>query len=206
MEEILKGAVISSTMIIAIGGQNAFVLKQGLLRRHIFWVCLICFVCDAILMGFGVIGVGSIINSSRLATIILIVTGSMFLVWYSMRAFLSAWRASSALEASQSNKSGGAKAAVLSTLAVTLLNPHVYLDTVVVIGAVAGTLLLEQKIRFLIGATLVSCFWFFGLGYGAKLLTPMFKNTKTWILLDIATGCFMLWIAFGLAKYGVSMF
>lgn len=202
LETILKGAMISGGLIIAIGAQNAFVLKQGLLRNHIFWVALICFLCDAVLMSAGVLGLGSLINASRVATLGLALVGAAFLFWYGGRAFRSAWQGSGHLEAATGNAATTSLPTVVAaTFAITLLNPHVYLDTVVVIGGVAGTLAFEDKLLFLLGAVSVSCLWFFGLGYGARLLSPLFQKPRTWQILDVLIGVVMWWIALELLRF-----
>lgn len=199
---ILKGALVSMGLIVAIGGQNAFVLKQGLLRRNIFWVCLICFVCDAVLMSTGVLGLGSVISSSRTLTIALALVGGAFLAWYGFRALKSAIQGAGFLDAQQSEgQAQSVAASVVATLSITLLNPHVYIDTVVVIGGIAGTLSAADKVLFLLGAVCSSCVWFFSLGYGARLLTPYFKTARTWQMLDIFITVIMWWIAFELFKY-----
>ncbi|QIQ22030.1 LysE/ArgO family amino acid transporter [Zophobihabitans entericus] len=206
-EDILRGAIISGSLIIAIGAQNLFVLKQGLMRNHIFWVSLICFLCDAILISIGVLGVGGIISQSTIATIVLACGGAIFLLWYGFNAFKSAYKGNSFIDLSDKdlrNKTPLAKI-ILATLAITLLNPHVYLDTVVIIGGIAGTLSFEQKASFLIGAASASCIWFFGLGYGARLLTPMFRSKRMWQILDIFVGCVMFFIAYGLIRYAISI-
>ncbi|HVK99370.1 MAG TPA: LysE/ArgO family amino acid transporter [Dongiaceae bacterium] len=202
MEFVLKGALISGGLIIAIGAQNAFVLKQGLLRNHIFWVSLTCFLCDFLLMTVGVLGLGTLINSSVWLTLGLAVFGALFLLGYGIRSFRSAFTSSNSLHESvgQATQSS-VKKIWLSTLAVTLLNPHVYLDTVVIIGGVAGTLSIDQKIQFLLGASLASLIWFMGIGYGARLLLPLFENPKAWRVLEFLIGLIMTWIAFELLRY-----
>ncbi|MDF7670181.1 LysE/ArgO family amino acid transporter [Orbaceae bacterium ESL0721] len=200
--EILNGAMISASLIIAIGAQNLFVLKQGLLKEHIFWVCLICFICDFLLLSIGVLGVGAFINQYPLLTQLVALAGVLFLIWYGILSFKSAWQGTSSLQVSSSNnQKKPLLAVVLSTLAVTLLNPHVYLDTVVIVGGIAGTLNGEQKVAFLIGAVIVSCIWFFGIGYGARLLAPLFKQKRVWTVLDCLIGIIMFYIAALLIKY-----
>lgn len=207
LETILKGAVISAGLIIAIGAQNAFVLKQGLARNHIFWVALICFLCDAVLMSAGVLGLGSLINASRVATLGLALVGAVFLFWYGWRAFRSVWQGSEHLEAANGNAATTSLPAIVAaTFAITLLNPHVYLDTVVVIGGVAGTLAFHDKLLFLVGAVSVSCLWFFGLGYGARLLSPLFQKPRTWQILDAVIGVVMWWIAAELLRFALTRY
>lgn len=202
----IKGLVVSGGLIIAIGAQNAFVLKQGLLKNHIFWVALTCFLCDFVLMSFGVLGFGSLISQSPIATIALAVVGALFLAVYGFRAMRSAISGGSSLALDDTTPKASLVATIGTTLALTLLNPHVYLDTVVIIGGVAGTLNFEQKIAFLAGALIVSAVWFFGLGYGARLLTPLFKNPSTWRVLDAIIALIMWGIALSLAIYAYELY
>ncbi|MGR6980729.1 LysE/ArgO family amino acid transporter [Testudinibacter sp. P27/CKL/0425] len=191
---------------MAIGAQNAFVLKQGLLKRHTFWIALTCFLCDFALICVGVLGLGSLISQSPSATLALAAIGALFLLVYGARAFRSAYRGNSGLNLDpQDDKPQSAVKAVLVTLGFTLLNPHVYLDTVVIIGGIASTLLFEQKIQFLIGAVFASGLWFFSLGYGARLLIPLFKRPITWRILDFVIGCVMWLIAFSLIRYALTL-
>lgn len=206
MEQLLQGFFVSGSLIVAIGAQNAFVLKQGLLKQHIFWVSFTCFLCDFILICVGVMGLGSLISQSPMATLALAVVGALFLLVYGARAFRSAYQGSSGLSLDDSERPAqSAVKTVLITLGLTLLNPHVYLDTVVIIGGIASTLLFEQKLQFLLGAVFASGLWFFGLGYGARLLIPLFKRPKTWRILDFAIGCIMWLIAFSLARYALNL-
>lgn len=198
----MRGALISASLIIAIGAQNLFVLKQGLLKNHIFFVSAICFICDFTLMSIGILGVGSFISANPLITNILAILGAIFLIWYGYNAFKSALKGTSSMQVeSQDNKNNSLMKVVLATLAVTLLNPHVYLDTVVIVGGIAGTLSSEQKMAFLIGAVCVSFLWFFGIGYGARLLTPLFKQKRMWVILDCIVGLVMFYIAYRLIMY-----
>ena len=202
----LKGAMVASGLIIAIGAQNAFVLKQGLARQHIFWVALICFLCDAVLMSAGVLGLGALIKGSPVATLSLTLIGAVFLFWYGFNAFRSALMGTAHLEAAKQRvQNVSLRTVVGTTLALTLLNPHVYLDTVVVLGGVAGTLTVAEKLPFLLGAISVSGVWFFGLGYGARLLSPLFQKPRTWQALDLLIGVIMWWIALELLLYGASL-
>lgn len=202
LTEILRGAMISASLIIAIGAQNLFVLKQGLLKNHIFFVAAICFFCDFSLMTIGIWGGGSFIERNPLITNTLAILGALFLLWYGFNAFKSAVQGNSSMQvdSAQPQKNSLAKV-VLATLAVTLLNPHVYLDTVVIVGGIAGTLSTDQKWAFLIGAVCVSFIWFFGIGYGARLLTPLFKQKRMWVILDTVVGLVMFYIAYRLIFY-----
>lgn len=202
LAEILRGAMISGSLIIAIGAQNLFVLKQGLLKNHIFFVSTICFICDFTLMSIGIMGVGTFISANPIITNIIAILGALFLIWYGFNALKSAIKGTSSMQIeSQDTKNNSLLKVVLATLAVTLLNPHVYLDTVVIVGGIAGTLTSEQKIAFLIGAVCVSFIWFFGIGYGARLLTPLFKQKRMWVILDCLVGLVMFYIAYRLIMY-----
>ena len=209
MEYILHGLLVSGSLIVAIGAQNAFVLKQGLLKQHILWVVLTCLLCDFVLICVGVMGLGSLIGQNPTAALVLALVGALFLLVYGARAFRSAYRGGSGLsldsqsDKQQSGKQKSAVKTVLLTLGLTLLNPHVYLDTVVIIGGIAATLTLEQKYLFLIGSITASALWFFGLGYGARLLIPLFKRPATWRVLDFVIGCVMWVIAAGLIQYAI---
>ncbi len=206
METFIQGFLVCGGLIIAIGAQNAFVLKQGLLQRTILAVILTCFACDFILISLGVMGLGSLISESRMATVALALVGAVFLSVYGARAFRSAYLGNSVLQLDNRDEvQSSAFKAVLATLAVTLLNPHVYLDCFAIIGGIAGTLSSSEKWLFLFGALCTSALWFFSLGYGAKLLIPLFKRPVTWRILDIAIGIVMWLIAGSLVKYGMAL-
>lgn len=205
-QAFIQGLFVSGGLIIAIGAQNAFVLKQGLMKNHIFWVALTCFLCDFVLMSFGVLGFGSLISQSPMATIALAVVGALFLAVYGLRAMRSAIAGGTSLTLDNDSKQSTLLATIGTTLALTLLNPHVYLDTVVIIGGVAGTLGFEQKIAFLVGSLLVSTAWFFGLGYGARLLIPLFKKAITWQILDAIIALVMWAIAISLGVYAYELY
>lgn len=206
METFIQGFFVCGGLIIAIGAQNAFVLKQGLLQRNILAVILTCFACDFILISLGVMGLGSLISESRMATVALALVGAVFLSVYGARSFRSAYLGNSVLQLDNRDEvQSSAFKAVLATLAVTLLNPHVYLDCFAIIGGIAGTLSSSEKWLFLFGALCTSALWFFSLGYGAKLLIPLFKRSVTWRILDIAIGIVMWLIAGSLVKYGMAL-
>lgn len=203
MESFLQGFVVCFGLIVSIGAQNAFLLKQGILKQHVFWVALICFVCDVALMSLGVLGLGTLISQSPLASIALALFGAIFLFTYGSRAFVAAYHGSSQLLAEQEKNKSGLKKVILIALAITLLNPHVYIDTVVIVGGIGGTLSFDEKLLFLGGALICSFLWFFGVGYGAGLLSPYFEKRRTWQILDFITGLIMYVIAFSLLIYAL---
>ena len=180
----LTGFGTSFSLILAIGAQNAFVLRQGLIRAHVFWVCLICALSDAALIAVGVAGIGSLSTAAPWAITALTWGGAAFLVVYGALSLGRAFHPG-ALRAADRG-AGSLRAALLTCLALTWLNPHVYLDTVGLIGAVStGFPGFDGKLAFATGATLASFTFFFGLGYGARRLAPVFARPRAWAVLDI---------------------
>ncbi|MBU4528396.1 MAG: LysE/ArgO family amino acid transporter [Hoeflea sp.] len=178
----IAGLLLGGSLIIAIGAQNAFILRQGLLRQHVFILCLICALSDAALIGLGVAGLGAIISSSQVLIAVVTLGGAAFLAVYAVMALRRALRPSG-LEAARTGP-GSLKAAVLMCLAFTFLNPHVYLDTVLLVGGLSARYEGTARLAFAIGAMSASFLWFFGLGYGARVLEPLFKRPSAWRVLD----------------------
>lgn len=205
MNALLQAFLVSGGLIVAIGAQNAFVLKQSLRRWQVLPIVLTCFLCDFSLMTLGVFGLGTLIGESRVASVALALVGALFLAVYGARAFRAAWRGGATMSADGTEAAGSTQQAVLLTLAITLLNPHVYLDTVVIVGGIAGTLSPAAKALFLCGAVAASALWFFALGFGARLLLPLFRRPLTWRLLDAVIGVVMWAIAFSLLRYAVAL-
>ncbi|TWG94666.1 L-lysine exporter family protein LysE/ArgO [Mesorhizobium sp. J18] len=192
----LSGFLLGGSLIVAIGAQNAFILRQGLLRRHVFVLCLICALSDALLIVAGVAGLGTLVAQSPLLITAVTVGGAIFLFCY---AFLAFRRALHPDAMKVSGKDGASlKAAVAACLAFTFLNPHVYLDTVLLIGSLSATYQGAGRVAYGIGAVAASFVWFFALGYGARLLQPLFARPAAWRVLDIIIGLVMAAIALGL--------
>lgn len=187
---LFAGFTLSISLILAIGAQNAFVLKQGLKQQHVFVVCLICALSDALLIAAGVAGFGIMVQKFPLIEQIARYAGALFLFFYAAVSFKSASISDHILKA-EGEEVGNVFSAVLTCLAFTWLNPHVYLDTVVLLGSVS-TQYPGQKLAFGAGAVSASFVFFFTLGYGAKLLIPMFKKPKAWKVLDFLIGFIML--------------
>jgi L-lysine exporter family protein LysE/ArgO len=200
---MLKGFTISFSLICAIGAQNAYVLKQGLLKKNIFWVCLTCFLCDFLLISLGVFGVSEILSNNKIILTFLTLAGAIFLFYYGFLSFKSAIGGKSALHLkSPEEYSKSVLTSISTTLGITLLNPHVYLDTVVIIGGISVTLTsLQTKTIFMVGALFASFVWFFSLGYGAKKLSSYFTLPKVWQFLDFAIGILMWSIAITLVIF-----
>lgn len=193
---MLTGFMLGISLILAIGAQNAFVLKQGLKQQHVFVVCLICALSDALLISAGVAGFGAIVKQFPLIEQVARYGGAAFLLVYSMLSFKSAFTAKHAMQA-KGNDVGSATAAILTCLAFTWLNPHVYLDTVVLLGSIS-TQYEGQQLSFATGAVIGSFVFFFALGYGAKLLIPVFKKPNAWKVLEFIIGGVMLALAISL--------
>ena len=196
----LKGAFVSGSLIVAIGSQNAFLLKSGLKNNYVMLVATICFMGDILLISTGVLGVGVLLQQAPILTEILTLIGIAFLCWYGWLSAKSAWRGQSHLDIDRSEVSRNWVKVAMMTLAMTFLNPHVYLDTIVVLGGITSSLNFEEKRWFLVGALSASAIWFYGVAYIAKKLIPLFANPKTWQVLDSVIAVIMFSIAAGLGK------
>ena len=191
------GFVTAFTLILAIGAQNAFVLRQGLTREHVFWVCLLCAVSDAVLITAGIIGFGAMVTLFPDFPRIMSLAGAAFLLAYGASRFLAAYRGDYRLVIS--GKSAGLWATLAVGAAFTWLNPHVYLDTLGLIGAISTRFEgLPARLAFGLGAVSASFVFFFSLGYGARLLAPVMQSTRAWRLLDLGIGAVMWALAAGL--------
>ena len=193
----INGFLLGAGLIVAIGAQNAFVLRQGLVRSHVFVICLICALSDAVLIALGIGGLGTLVSKSPPMIAAVTIGGAIFLLVYGLLAFRRAIY-TGGLEAA-ADKPAGLGAAMAACLAFTFLNPHVYLDTVVLIGALSASYAGAARLAFGAGAVLASFVWFFGLGYGARWLAPVFAARRAWQVLDIAIGLVMWSLAAGLA-------
>jgi len=189
----LKGLGLGAGLIVAIGSQNAHVLRMGLKRQHVGLTVLVCILCEALLISVGVAGVGTMVERSPTLLSLARWGGALFLVWYGLRAWRSAF-GQHALNAAP-NAEIGLREALLTVLAATLLNPHVYLDTVVLLGAIGGQQGPEGKWWFALGAMTAGAVWFMLLGFGARLLAPWFAKPAAWRLLDAVIGVVMLTLA-----------
>jgi L-lysine exporter family protein LysE/ArgO len=189
----LSGFLLGASLIIAIGAQNAFVLRQGVKRKFVFAICLVCSLSDAILIAAGVAGLGALVARSDTALLVVSAGGALFLFGYGVRSFLRALRPE-AMQAAE-GESERLGAAIAACLAFTFLNPHVYLDTVLLIGSLSGRYEGGARIAYGAGAAAASFVWFFGLGYGAALLSRIFADRRAWRVLDTLIGIVMWAIA-----------
>jgi len=194
----LAGLLTCLSLIVAIGAQNAYLLRQGLRRAHVGPVVAVCVLSDWVLIIAGVSGVGSVVRYAGWALTAVRWLGVAFLACYGLS---SAWRAlhPDALSAAADDRSRSRGAVVRRALALTWLNPHVYLDTVVLRGALATAHGPSGRWPFAVGACLASTLWFLGLGFGARLLAPLLARQRAWQVLDLLIAATMLVIAFELS-------
>ena len=178
----LAGLGFGLSLIVAIGAQNAFVLRQGLRKEHVFVIVAICAVSDALLIALGVAGLGAIIQQLEWLLLLIELVGGLFLCTYGVMAAKRAWKPE-VLNTDTGGKAVSLKVAAGTALALTYLNPHVYLDTVLLLGSIAGTYE-ANRWWFAAGAMLGSVIWFSTLGFGARLLDPVFKKPSAWRVLD----------------------
>ena len=185
------GFMTGAGLIIAIGAQNAFVLRQGLQRSHVGLVVSVCILGDVTLIFCGVAGVGALVHQWPALLQGLRFGGAAFLAWYGAMAAQRAWRGHHTLTPTQGN-TGDWRRALLACLAFTFLNPHVYLDTMVLIGGLSTRYPGMVRWVFGLGACVGSVTWFTTLGYGARLLLPVFRDPRAWRALDAMIAVFML--------------
>lgn len=197
---IVIGFVTGLSLIVAIGAQNAFVLRQGLRREYVLPVVLICAGADAALISAGVAGVGTLIAAYPAAVDMTRYGGAAFLIGYGLLAARRAVRLSALTASAQAP--AGLGAVVATCLAFTFLNPHVYLDTVVLLGSLAGQHGPDGRWLFAVGAVLGSFAWFFALGYGARRLSRFFAKPRSWQILDGVIATVMLALAAALLAGG----
>lgn len=202
---LLRGFGLSGGLIVAIGAQNAFVLRQGLRRQYVWLTALICIACDVLMFSIGGVGFGSLVAAIPALTTLTAWGGAIFILVYGALAFRSALRPS-ALEV-QRNGEGtlprrdmSRRAVILTALGVSLLNPHAWLDTVVLVGGIAGQYAWGERVFFLAGAVLASTVWFHSLAFGARVLAPIFARPAAWRVLDALIGAVMWLIAFSLIR------
>ncbi|SCW67369.1 LysE/ArgO family amino acid transporter [Ancylobacter rudongensis] len=197
------GFLLSGALIIAIGAQNLFVLRQGLRREHVGAIVLFCGTADALLIAAGVAGVGAFLAALPQLTTLLALGGAGFLGWYGVQA-LRRMAAPEAMAVMAAGETTLARA-LMATAGFTLLNPHVYLDTVLLMGAAGSAQPEAVRPVFVAGAALASFSWFAGLGYGARLLRPLFARPAAWRVLDAGVGIVMLTLAASLVLRALTL-
>ncbi len=188
------GFAVSATLIIAIGAQNAFVLRQGLRREHVLIIVAFCVLADLVLISAGVAGLAHLLGDAPRLTLALTTGGTLFLAWYGIRALMRAMKRS-AMDVVEGTRRISVRSAIAQAAGFTFLNPHVYLDTVLLVGSIGAREPSDLRIWFVGGAAAASGAWFTALGYGARMLRPVFRTPRAWQVLDALVGVIMLALA-----------
>ncbi|MFM0060068.1 LysE/ArgO family amino acid transporter [Paraburkholderia phytofirmans] len=192
------GAALCASLIVTIGAQNAFVLRQGIMRSHVGKIVALCALSDFILIGAGVGGASVLVERYPVFVHAMLYVGLAYLAWFGINALRRAVRPEHAVMDGENVSAAPVQRAVpiiLMTLAFTWLNPHVYLDTFLLIGTAGAREPEGARVAFALGAMAVSGIWFIGLGYGARALAPLFKRATAWRVLDGAIGSMVLLLA-----------
>ena len=195
----LKGFIITISLIMAIGAQNAYILKLGLLKQHAIKAAFMCIFFDFILITLGVYGLGFFIKGNQILINSIAIFGIAFLCFYAFVSFKSAFKNES-LKIDSDIKTKPIKEVITLILVFTFLNPHTYLDTILLIGGVGANIEENLKVYYLLGAISASTTWFLFLAYGARFLIPLFRKPLTWKILDVLIGILMLYISYTLIE------
>jgi len=200
LSAFINGALLGGGLIIAIGAQNMFVLRQGLARDQVFVVVLVSSLIDAALIILGAMGLGSLISAYPLAVTLASMGGAVFLILYGFVSLYRAFRPAHSLDITAQAVTSSFKRAVAMTLAFGLLNPHVYLDTVLLLGGIAAQYEMAARQYFVAGAVAMSFVWFFAIGYGARVLSPLMRHPMGGRILNGAVALMMFSVAFSLIR------
>ncbi len=187
---MVKGFITAGSLIVAIGAQNAYVLTQGIRGQFAMTIAFTCILIDICLIFSGIAGLGVLIAGQPQLLLSASLGGAVFLTFYGARSLFSAF--SGQVMENSGRVLSSRSSAVVATLTISLLNPHVYLDTVLLIGSIGGQLPLQERYWFAAGAMLASFSWFLALVLGARRLAPLFAKAGTWTLLDIVV-CALMW-------------
>ena len=202
IQSFLTGFFLGLSLIMAIGAQNTFVLRQGILGQHVFYIALFCALSDALLISFGVVGISFFLNNFITQNSnILFGLSAVWLTGYGVIRLKSALKSNNAIQI-EASKLKGLFPTISVVAVLTFLNPHVYLDTMILIGSISQQFSGFQKITFTLGACLASFVFFFSLAYGAKILTPLMQSHSAWRVFDCLIALIMFTIAFQLASAG----
>lgn len=197
MTAMLKGFALAFSLILAIGAQNAFVLRTGLRGHHVFAVCAFCALSDMILIILGIGGMAALLTPFQAQIFWIYIVAALWLAGYGVMRLKDAMSGAAGLTIEQ-NIPSGFWPVMLTVAGLTWLNPHVYLDTVILLGGISVTLDAGEKIPFALGACLATCVFFFSLGYGGKALGKTLTSPKAWVRIDFGIALLMFWIAAGL--------
>ncbi|WP_299495937.1 LysE family transporter [uncultured Shewanella sp.] len=199
---LIQGFFLGGSMIIPIGAQNSHILGHGIKRNHHLLAASICTLCDILLITIGVFGGHQLLTSNSLIATLITYGGIIFLLGYGSLAFKTALQNQYQIE-KQHHSHKTKLTVILATLAVTLLNPHVYLDTVMILGSVGSQFVAHEKMAFALGTMLASILWFYSLALGAAKLAPWLSKEKVQRIIDISIGCIMWFIAWTLYAHQI---
>ncbi|MEM1374779.1 MAG: LysE/ArgO family amino acid transporter [Pseudomonadota bacterium] len=190
----VTGFLTGAALILAIGPQNALVLRQGLLREHVGPLVALCVAADTVLIFAGVAGFGAVVALLPWLPTVMLWAGALFLIWYGLSRLWAAWQGAYAPEEAQGATS--LRQVLLTCAGFTFLNPHVYLDTLALMGAISTQFpTVQAKLAYAVGGSLASLVFFSALGYGARLLAPVMRSPRAWQRLDVLIGLVMLALA-----------
>ena len=199
MIPILEGIALGASLIIAIGPQNAFVIQQGILRQHVFLAAFVCTFVDVVLIIVGAAGFGTLIAIIPSLKTYFLWGGILFLMGYGTLSLISSFKHPSDDDSLGKNKSGystNRKSIIITAAGFSLLNPHVYLDTVILLGGLAAQYEIPERNYFAFGAIMASVVWFYGIGYGATLVAPWFESSRGKRIVDLVIAMIMFVLAF----------
>ena len=200
MIPFLEGIALGASLIIAIGPQNAFVIQQGILRQHVFLAAFVCTFVDVVLIIVGAAGFGTLIAIIPSLKTYVLWGGILFLIGYGSLSLISSFKDPSDKDSLGKNESGystkNRKSIIITAVGFSLLNPHVYLDTVILLGGLAAQYEIPERNYFAFGAIMASVVWFYGIGYGATLVAPWFESSRGKRILDLVIAMIMFVLAF----------
>ena len=200
MIPFLEGIALGASLIIAIGPQNAFVIQQGILRQHVFLAAFVCTFVDVVLIIIGAAGFGTLIAIIPSLKTYVLWGGILFLMGYGTLSLISSFKHPGDEDSLGKNESGyptkNRKSIIITAAGFSLLNPHVYLDTVILLGGLAAQYEIPERNYFAFGAIMASVVWFYGIGYGATLVAPWFESSKGKRIVDLVIAMIMFVLAF----------
>lgn len=203
---MFQGFSLGATMIIPIGAQNAYVLNQGIKRNHHITTATVCSLLDLAFISLGIFGGGALLSQNQTVLTLVTLGGILFLSFYGFLSLKSALKPEISDESNKEVTARGKRAVILGALAVTVLNPHLYLDTVVILGSIGGQFEGHERIAFAVGTVCASFVWFYSLSIGAAKLGPTLSKPAVKKVIDMAVAAMMFIIAFSLTKNLAQMY
>ncbi len=198
-----RGLLLMATLIVAIGVQNAFVLRQGIKREGVFISATICFLCDVLMVCAGAMGLAALFAASQILSVVVSFGGAAFLGTYGIRS-LKAAKAAKGIDLHAAD-TVSRSSIVTTSLALSLLNPHAIIDTIVIVGGLTARYQGGERVACVLGAVTASGIWFYGLAYGARQTAPVLSKPKVWRMIDLGIGVMMLALAVSLAGDGIKL-